>query len=323
MLQYKIENDKIKAVGNVDYLGVPKNVLPKDTQKVFPTDYDGWFPFMRMCYSLGDLGIVSSLFQALKTKHPRMKIAIPSHEYVNSIFGPLINTWSYDGKTSGAYNMDIIWGNNPYIDGIFSTGAFNTVFTDHDRVYTELVNDGEQIRSCDEPLVEQILRRFGFSDEELKELDLSPQIYFTEEEIERNEKLLDKLIGEDQYGCLLFSARSQTYKSRWEHESMLFEAGEKFKGKPVFFFSEHPLEGTEWDTFFPERIDFRDLKLSLRDQIYIKRRALFNIGYQSGVSDASFGSGTEMHTLGMTNTIRENCIRGVHYYFKNGTKKTY
>lgn len=323
MLQIRIINDKPKVVGEVNYLGVPKDKLPKGKYDVFPEDYDGWFPFMRLCYSLGDLGIISAMFRVLKSKHPKMKIAIPSQAYVNELFKEGIKTWSYDGKSSGAKNMEVVWGGNPYIDGHFNTGAFNMVFTDHDRAYTELVNDGEQIRSCDEPLVEQILRRFGFSDEELSQYDLSPEVYFTEEECERNEKILTKLVGEDMYGCLLFSARSDTYKSRWDHEHMLYEAGEKFRDRPVFFFSEHPLKGTEWDTFFPNRFDFRELKLSIKDQIYIKRRALFNIGYQSGISDTSYGSGTEMHTLGMNNTIRENCIRGVHYYFKNGTKKTY
>lgn len=323
MIQFQIVKDKVYSLGEVPYLGISKEEMMSGEYGALPNNYDGWFPFMRMCYSLGDLGIVSSLFSALKTKHPNIKIAIPTKEYVDYILGDYAKTWSYDGKTSGAVNMDIVWGNNPYIDSTFGVGSFDSVFTDHDRSYTGLINDGEQIRSVDEPLVEQILRRFGFTDEELSNLDLSPQVYFTDEEKKRNDKVIDETMGEEEYGCLLFAARSATYKKRWEHEPMLYEAAEKFRDKPVFFFSEHELKGTEWENFFPNRIDFKDLNLSLRDQIYIKRKALFNIGYQTGISDSSFGDGTEMHTLSMTNTIRENCIRGVHYYFKDRTKKIY
>jgi hypothetical protein len=61
----------------------------------------------------------------------------------------------------------------------------------------------------------------------------------------------------------------------------------------------------------------------MRDQIYIKRKSLFNISYQSGVTDASYGDGSEIHLLAMENSMRENTIRGIKYYFKNGTKKIY
>ena len=42
--------------------------------ETLPENYDGWFPFMPMCFSIGDLGIRSGIFEALKTKYPNIKI---------------------------------------------------------------------------------------------------------------------------------------------------------------------------------------------------------------------------------------------------------
>ena len=84
MRQWFIINDQIIDAGvNVDYLGVHKNDLENIKDVSLPKDYDGWFPFMGMCYSIGDLGIRSGIFEALKKKYPKIKIALPTKEYVN------------------------------------------------------------------------------------------------------------------------------------------------------------------------------------------------------------------------------------------------
>lgn len=323
MYQIRVVNDRMVVDGLTTYLGIPKYLLDSGQAVTLPKDYDGWFAFMRLCYSIGDLSIVSAMFKALKDKYPKIKIALPSVEYANRLMGEEIRRWSYDGKSSGADNMNITWANNPYIDKIFNVGDFTSVFTDHDRCYKELVMIDGKLKSSEDPLVEQLLRRFGLTEEEMSKMDLSPQFYFTPEEIERNDKVIEKYFGNDDYGCLLFAARTDKYKERWEHEPMLYDAGEKFKNKPVFYFTEHELKNTEWDNFFPNRVNFADLNISLRDQIYIKRKALFNISYQTGITDASYGDGSEIHLLAMENSMRENTIRGVNYYFKNGTKKIF
>ena len=104
---------------------------------------------------------------------------------------------------------------------------------------------------------------------------------------------------------------------------LLFEAAEKFAGMPVFYFAEFDIHATEWGKYFPEAYNFADYDLNIRDQIYIKRKAKFNISYQAGVTDASNGDGSEMHILCPYPTIRENCIRGTNYYYFDGTKKTF
>jgi hypothetical protein len=323
MRQWRIQNDQILDLGEVPYLGLPKNVAEDNKNHFWNKDYDGWFPFMRFCYSLGDLGIVSGLFEALKTKHPNIKIAFPSNDYIKHILGPQINQWNYETKTNVFSNIDAVFRNNPFIDALFDTGTFTTVYTDHDRSYSSLVHDGTMVRSCDEPLVEQILRMFGFSDEELATIDSKPKLYFSQQEEDATNQILKQTVGSQEYGALLFASRLDWAKGRWEKDYLLFEAAEKFKGMPVFYFSEFDLQGTEWDKYFPERYNFADLQLDVRQQIHIKRKAKFNISYQAGITDASNGSGSEMHVLCPYPTIRENCVRGARYYYFDGSKKQF
>ena len=317
MRQWSIVNDKLIDLGEVPYLGVPYDLIKSGKVETLPVDYDGWFPFMRFCYSFGDLGIVSGLFEALKKKYPKIKIAIPSNEYVENMFGMVLNQWSYDTKSSSLKNIDLVWGNNPHIDYRFNVGDFDIIFTDHDRSYTELVHDGDMIRSCDEPLVEQILRRFGFTNDDILNIDSKPKLYFTKEEVERNDTFIKSIVGDSKYGCLLFASRLEAYKGRWD-DSSLFPIAKHYNGYPVFYFSEFELNHTEWGDYFPNAYDFSKYNLSIRDQIYIKRKAKFNISYQAGVTDASNGDGTDSHILCPHRTIRENVVRGAQYYFSDG-----
>jgi hypothetical protein len=322
MRQWSIINDKLVDYGEVPYLGIPYDKIKNGEVGTLPKDYDGWFPFMRMCYSIGDLAITSGIFQALKTKYPNIKIAWPSNDYIEHIFGEgFISRWDYNEDVTAKTNINTIMGNNPYIDKIFEVGEFDMVFIDHDRSYTSLIHDGEMIRSCDEPMAEQILRRFGFNDDDIKNIDSRPKVYFTQEEITKCESIIDEYIGDSEYGCLLFAGRLERFKGRWENDYLLFEDAKRFQNLPVFVYSQYDLEGTEWDRVFPNRIDFTKLGLSIREQIYIKQNARFNIGYQGGVSEASSGGNSEMISLSPYNTIRENCVRGSKYIFFDETSK--
>ncbi len=323
MRQWTIQEDKILDLGETPYLGVLYKDIKEGKIETLPEDYDGWFPFMRMCYSIGDLAIVSGIFEALKTKFPKIKIAWPSNNYIEHILGEgFISRWDYDNETTALSNIQTIMGNNPYIDKIFEIGEFNVVFCDHDRSYTSLIHDGEMIRSCDEPLAEQILRRFGFNDNDIKTIDSRPKVYFTDEEIEKCEKIIEEHVGSYDYGCLLFAGRLERFKGRWENDYLLFKDALKYQNHPVFIYSQYDLKNTEWVKFFPHYIDFTELGLSIREQIYIKQKSKFNIGYQGGVSEASSGGGSQMVSLCPYKTIRENCVRGSKYIFFDETQKT-
>lgn len=323
MQQWVIHNDKISSLGEVEYLGVPYDSIQSGKVGTLPEDYDGWFPFMRMCYSIGDLGITSGIFEALKQKYPNIKIAFASKDYTEHIFGAgWMDQWNYDTQNTGATNVDLVIANNPFIDKIIQPGEFSVVFSDHDRSYTKLIHDGEKIRSCDEPLAEQILRRFGFTDNDFKTIDASPKLYFTPEEANKCDNIIKEQIGSNDYGCLLLASRLEHLKGRaWDGEEHLFPYLEKYKNKPVFYYAEFDLKGSQWDEFFPNRINFAELGLNIREQIYIKRKALFNTGYQAGITDISSGGGSDIITLCPYRTIRENCIRRTRYVYTDGSSK--
>jgi len=323
MQQWYINDDKLYLAGEVDYLGVPYSQIENGEVGTLPEDYDGWFPFMRCCYSLGDLGITSGIFEAIKIKYPKIKIAFASPEYTDHIFGPgWTNQWDYDKATTGFSNIETIMANNPYIDRTFGPGEFDSVFTDHDRSYTSLIHDGEMIRSCDEPLAEQILRRFGFTDKDLGEIPSTPKLYFTPEEIESSEAVIEQYVGSKEYGCILLASRLERFKNReWEGEEYLFEYLEKYKNKPVFIYTDRDLTDTKWNEYFPDQYHFNKLGITLRQQLCIKQKALFNTGYQAGVTDVCLGNGTDAIILCPYKSIRENCIRGARYVYSDGSTK--
>jgi len=320
MQQWVIKNDKLQSLGEVPYLGIPKDKVKE--VGTFPEDYDGWFPFMRCCYSIGDLGITSGIFEALKIKYPKIKIAFASVEFTDHIFGKgWTSRWNYSKSMTGSDNVNIIMANNPYIDKIFNPGEFDVVFTDHDRSYTELIHDGDMIRSCDEPLAEQILRRFGFTDEDFKTISAAPKLYFSDNEIEESEAIIKKYVGNEEYGCILLASRVETLKNKeWEGEKHIFPYLEKYKNKPVFIYSERDISNTTWNEYFPNRYHFDQLGISIRHQMYIKQKALFNAGYQAGITDACSGE-TDNIILCPYKSIRENCIRGNRYVYSNGDTK--
>ena len=124
MLQFRIQNDQVINSGEVDKLGIPLN----EVNTVFPNDlYDGWFPFTRLCFSLGDWAVISGLPQALKSKFPHLKFALPSRNYLEQIFGNAIGQWKYGDNNPLDY-IDYIFKNNPYIYHRFEPGDFDVIF---------------------------------------------------------------------------------------------------------------------------------------------------------------------------------------------------
>ena len=327
MLQFKLYKDQIQNLGEVERLGIAvKDLLPEYS---LPKDYDGWFPFTRLCFSLGDWAVVSGLPEALKKKYPKIKIALPSRYYLKSVFGDMIQQWAYGDNNPFAY-IDHIFKNNPYIDYRFNPGDFDIIYTDHDRAYTEDINI---------PLAEQILLRFGLTQDDLNNIDSRPSLYFedSEDSFEYSPKFYHlgrnqswhlgeskgtkvtsfRFDGYDDYGCLLFASRIKNLKGRWDDKSLLQEA-RKYKDTPVYYYSEFDLNGTEWDELFPYRLDLS--QYNLREQLYIKSKAKFNIGYQAGINDA-VSRYTDNIILTPYDDIKENIIRKVNYIHFDGTKK--
>ena len=298
MVQQQIINDRVVHDGiQRDRLGYPLSEITS----VLPDDYDGWFPFTRLCFSLGDWAVISGLPGALKSKYPKLKFALPSKNYLKTTVGNVIDQWGYGSNDPLDY-IDYIFKNNPHIDYRFEIGDFDSIFTDHERAYTDDLNI---------PLVEQILLRFGFTQEELKNIDSRPNLFFDQDEIPNPE-------FKKEYGCLLFATRIDKLKGKWDDKYLLEEA-RKYKDTPVYYYSEFELKDTEWDELFPIRYNFADRNLNLRQQMVIKSRAKFNIGYQAGINDAISRFSNNI-VLTPYDDIKENIIRGVNYIHLNGIK---
>ena len=295
MIQQKIINDQVVHDGiQRDRLGYPLSEI----KSFLPDDYEGWFPFTRLCFSLGDWAVISGLPEALKKKYPKIKIALPSREYLKTTVSNVINQWGYGDNNPLDY-IDFIFKNNPYVDYRFNVGDFDLIYTDHERAYTDDVNV---------PLVEQILLRFGLTPEDVNKIDSRPSLYFDKDEKSKKIKF--------EYGCLLFASRIDKLKGRWDDKNLIEEA-RKYKDIPVYYYSEFDLNGTEWDELFPNRFDLS--KYSLREQLYIKSKAKFNIGYQAGINDA-VSKFTNNIILTPYDNIKENIIRKVQYIHLDGTK---
>ena len=97
------------------------------------------------------------------------------------------------------------------MDYRFEIGDFDSIFTDHERAYTDNPNI---------PLVEQILLRFGFTQEELKNIDCRPNLFFDKNEIPNPEFKKD-------YGCLLFATRIDKLKDSYNDIDSTFSHKQK------------------------------------------------------------------------------------------------
>ena len=300
MKQFIIENDKLSQ-NETDHLGWPHSFIEEGMLNTLPEDYDGWFCFTRMDFSIGDWAVISGLPEALKKKYPKIKVAFPSRKWFIELLGPILNRWNYSKHHNAIDNFDIIFKNNPHIDYLFDPGEIKQIFTDHDRCW--FAPDSNL------PIVEQVLLRFGFTIDDLNKIDSRPSLYFTQEEADAAKYVT----GKEKYGCLLLSSRIEKLKGRWDDKNLLKEA-RKFKDTPVYYYSDFDLEGTEWDEIFPVRYNFARMGLTIREQLCIKARAEFNISYQAGISDA-VAKTTESIVLCPYKSPRANTVRNVKYVF--------
>jgi len=313
MVQYKIEYDNVLGVRQCDYLGDNYQL-----GYVSPYDYNNieLFPFTRCCFSIGDWGIISALPEILKVKYPGMDCYIPTPNWIRKAF-PESKNWTYEGSDP-AESVNLVFKNNPHIKPL-EPGQFSSVYCDHERCQ----------RFENEPLVEQILRYFGFSDEEINLFDSRPNIYFSpEEELFGNAKIHHHTNGKD-FGCILFASRLEHLNHCWDQndksiQNLIKTIKEKGFNKdyPIFYYTSFPIEETYWADVFnisPETfINFKDVTSDLRIQWYIKSKAKFNISYQSGFNDtvARYSDHyVATHRIG----TGETTIKGVTYFQNDGS----
>lgn len=317
MRQFKVINDQLLDMGvEVNRIGKWKgnnssSFLNLNRKESFI------FPFTSTSHSLGDWGIISRLPECIKKIYPNSKVYVPSPLLIKEIFNVFFQQGMWSSFIKSPWEVSqIILKNNPFIDGTYEKNQLKgECFTDHYRLFSNMGDDNE-------PLIEQMLRAFGASDIEIKNIDSKPKIYISDEEKEWFENFISKYFGLE-YGCLLLSSSKSFLNKQWEFDYNLFPHIEKYRNFPVFYYSSFDVNKTEWGSKFKEFIAFDKLNLSFREQLIIKQKAKFNIGYQAGITDAISGGGSDIITLTPYDNINKNIIRGVKYVFKDGNTKIY
>ena len=200
MIFWRIVDNKLYSVGNVDRLGfeeseglrIPDEYLEKQE-----------FMVMRTAHGIGDWGIVSSLPRLIKEKYPNSKVYIPSVNLLERLFGEQKNSWGvWDNPFN---NVHYIFDNNPYIDG-FKDFMIGEVFHDHYRIYND--------RRKDIPLAKQMLKFWQFEPNEM--IDVSPDLYFSDEEIKLGDEIINDVVGGGDFGALLVSNRFESQGGRYD-----------------------------------------------------------------------------------------------------------
>ena len=125
-----------------------------------------------------------------------------------------------------------------------------------------------------------MLKFWQFADEEIQ--DYLPELYFSSEEIEIGDKII-KNYTNNKYGTLLLTNTVKEYYSD-NINNLLLEELEQYKDLTFFYYGSKNIKDTIFNNI--KHINFKDLNIPIRIQLYIKTKALVNIGYQSGINDS-------------------------------------
>ena len=278
MIFWRTHNNKVYPVQEVSKLG-----FPMEDPSYIPDEYlEGQiFVILRTCFGVGDWGIISAFPRKLKEKYPDCAVLIPSPKLLREMFGSLESNWS---SWSNPFEVvHTIFDNNPYVDG-FIDSFDGEVFNDHYRIY------GDE----DVPLMEELLRFWQFEEFD----DIEPELYFSKEEIELGDQII-KEHCDGEFGTLLIS-------NRFDGVGI-----EKIQQKideydlPMFYWT----KSTDVGLDFKKALDMRHI--NTRIQLYIKTKAKFNVGNQTGVND-TIANYSPTYTVARPN-LGSNLVRSEIY----------
>lgn len=278
MIFWRTYNNKVHSIEETNKLG-----FPIDDPSYIPDEYleAQNFVILRTCFGVGDWGIISAFPRKLKEKYPNCKVWIPSPKLLRDMFGHLEQNWSsWDDPFQVVHT---IFDNNPYVDG-FIDSFEGDVFNDHYRI-----TDGS-----DTPLMEEILRFWQFDNFD----DIEPELYFSKEEIELGDQII-KEHCDGEFGTLLIS-------NRFDGVGV-----EKIQQKideydlPMFYWT----KSTDVGLDFKKALDMRHI--NTRIQLYIKTKAKFNVGNQTGVND-TIANYSPTYTIARPN-LGSNLVRSEIY----------
>jgi hypothetical protein len=221
------------------------------------------FMVMRTAHGIGDWGIISAMPRLLKEKYPNCKVYVPTKKLLKKLFGQDHN------------NVRVVFDNNPFVDE-FVDEIDGDVFHDHYRIYNK--------DNTDISLVIQMLKFWQFMDKEVE--DSQPELYWSDEEQEFGDKIIEKYVDDKKFGCLLVSDRFGTQYGKHHQKSYNKDTKVMFKvlkdnPLPYFYYTSKPIKRTPFN-FIDKALDMG--YIDLRIQLYIKSQAKINVANQCGTN---------------------------------------
>ena len=249
------------------------------------------FTIFRCSWGIGDWGVISAMPRLLKKKYPNCKIYVPSKKWVKNLF-------NVDSDM-----MNTIFKNNPYVDE-FKDSIDGEVFHDHYRIY--------DLNNLDIPLVEQMLKFWQFDENEYS--DSQPELYWTDEEIDLGNKIIEEFVGDQEFGCLLISDRFGTQYGKYDEQSYQNDKQkiEKLLNDnklPYFYWTYKSLNDIGFN-FIDNVLDMHNMDLRL--QFYIKSRAKINIGNQCGTNHCVVRY-SDVYEVQRQSILGHNFVKGENY----------
>ena len=264
------------------------------------------FTVMRTCFGLGDWGIISAMPRLLKQKYPNCKVYLPSKILLKKLFGDIQKNWS---NFSDPFNtVHDIFANNPYVDG-FKDEITGEIFHDHYRVYNK---EDKSI-----PLTKQMLKFWQFEEDEYQ--DYTPELYFSSEEKELGDKIINEHVGDKEFGGLLITNRFESRGGRYDEESNKLLATallDNCKDLPFFYWTYKPKN--KLSVSFKGCLDMRHI--DTRVQLYIRSKAKLNIGTHSGFLDC-LPRYTKVFQIQRVFPLNHNNVEKNYYVNKENYKK--
>ena len=292
MLFLRVLDNNLYNTGEVENLGFD---ISKGLR--IPDEYldNQSFTVMRTCHGIGDWGIMSAMPRLLKQKYPNCKVYVPSAKLLNKLFG---NTDQWSSWSNPYQNVNNVFDNNPYVND-FVDEIDGEVFHDHYRIYDK--------SNPDVPLLEQMLKFWQFEEGEYK--DSAPEIYFSDEEKELGDRIINRYT-DGEYGALLISDRYD-----YTMDDMICDFVDPTLKH--FYWTERPIEQTSFN-WIDKALDMRNM--SIRIQLYIKSKAKYNIGSQCGTSQMVIRY-SDVYSVQRQFPIAHNFVRGEIYLSDDEKRK--
>ncbi len=260
MIFQRLVGNKLYGVNETDRLGFPNN-----DAAYIPDQYldNQEFVVFRTAHGFGDWGILSAMPRLLKQKYPNSRVYVPSEYMMEVVYGKKIKT------------PYLIFKNNPYVDK-FIHSVEGDIFHDQYRIY--------DVDNPNIPLVEQVLKFWQFDENEYN--DSQPEMYWTDDERDMGDYIINKYANNNPFATLLISDRFGTKYGKFDQNAFENDTNKMLKSieeynLPYFYYSATPIENTPFNKI-DKLLNLRHI--NFRVQLYIKSKAVVNIGNQCGTN---------------------------------------